>query len=170
MLAAATAALHIVSLKLRRAAHLLTYGVAAIGSTCAFLIVTLDARTTADAIAAIGLAPPLVGSWVAVRWVSDLADRGLTGADLADATTTIRGTAAIWLGFLAIAALEVPLTVTGHDFPIAAELGDGLAGIFSLAAIFTYVGPGWTEYQRGKSITTPPVSGQPHLDKPVKAV
>jgi hypothetical protein len=151
VLAAVTASLHIVSLRLQRTAHLLTYGVAAISGTCAFLAVTLAARTTEDVITAVGIAPPLVGSWFAVRWISDLSDRGLVGADLAEATTTIRGTAAIWIGFVAIAVLEVPLSATGHDLPIAEELGDGLAGIFSLAAIFTYVGPGWTEYQRGRA-------------------
>jgi hypothetical protein len=161
VIATATASLHVVSLKLMRTAHLLTYGVAAIGSTCAFLTVTLAARTTDDAITAIGLVPPLAGSWLAVRWVSDLTNHGLTGAVLADATTTIRGTAAIWIAFIVIVALEVPLSVTGHDLPIAAALGDGLAGIFSLAAIFTYVGPGWTEYQRGRAIARTPVCGEP---------
>jgi len=151
VLASATVATYLVCLALHRKAHLLTYGTAAVGSTCAFLIVILAARSTTDALTAAGLVPPLVGSWIAVRWVSLLTSRGLTGADFAEATTTIRGTATIWIGFLLLAASQVCMSAAGLGVAIAEGLAGGLSGFISLAAIFTYAGPGWSEYQRGRA-------------------
>lgn len=42
-----------------------------------------------------------------------------------------------------------------HGPPLVAQLSDGVTGFFSLAAIFTYAGPAWTEYQRGLATTSP---------------
>jgi hypothetical protein len=52
-----------------------------------------------------------------------------------------------------------PFTAMGHDSSIVSALSDGLTGLFSLAAIFTYAGPGWSEYQRGLAA---PAMTSPH--------
>lgn len=146
--AVAAASAHVTLLKLRRRSHCALYGIAAVGGSVAFVTVAITARTSSDVASAIALLPPLVGSWVAVQWVARLTALGLTGADLADATTTIRGTAAIWCVVLILVLAGAPFA-SDHAPSVVAELTDGVAGLFSVAAIFTYVGPGWTEYQRG---------------------
>ncbi|KRB75060.1 hypothetical protein ASE01_16975 [Nocardioides sp. Root190] len=108
----------------------------------------MTARTSSEVISALALLPPLVGSWFAVQWVSRLTAQGLTGAGFADATTTIRGTAAIWCAVLILVIAGAPFA-SDYAPSVVAELTDGVAGLFSVVAIFTYVGPGWTEYQRG---------------------
>ncbi len=109
----------------------------------------ITARTSSDVASTLALLPPLVGSWFAVHWVARLSARGLTGADFADATTTVRGTAAIWCVVVVLTVAGAPFAAMGHGLSIAAELSDGLTSLFSVAVIFTYAGPGWTEYQRG---------------------
>jgi hypothetical protein len=79
VVAVATAALHVVSLKLRHRHHGFLYGVAAIGGTVAFAIVAITARSTSDVASALALAPPMVGGWFAVHWVSRLSAGGLQG-------------------------------------------------------------------------------------------
>ncbi|WP_408898456.1 hypothetical protein ACJ5H2_04935 [Nocardioides sp. R1-1] len=152
VLAVAAASAHVTLLKLRRRSHCVLYGVGAVGGSVAFVIAAMTARTSSDVASALALIPPLLGSWVAVQWVARLTARGLDGTDLADATTTIRGTAAIWFVVLVLVVAGAPFA-SEHTPSVVAELTEGVTGLFSVAAIFTYVGPGWTEYQRGLAVS-----------------
>lgn len=158
VLAVASVAIHVALLKLRRRSDCLLYGFAAVGGSVAFTTVAITSRTTSNVASTLALLPPLVGSWFALHWVARLTARRLTGVDLADATTTVRGTAAIWCVVLVLAVAGAPFASAGHTPSLVTELSDGLAGIFSVAAIFTYAGPGWTEYQRGLAASSKGVS------------
>lgn len=149
VLAVATAGLQVASLMLRRRHHCFLYGISAIGGSVAFATVAITARTSSDIVSALALLPPLAGSWFAVHWVARLSALGLPRANFVDATTTVRGTAAIWCVVFVLTVGGALVAATGHGGSITPELGDGLTGLFGVAAVFTYAGPGWTEYQRG---------------------
>ena len=127
----------------------LLYGVPATASSCALLLLAMMSRSNADISGTLSLVPAVAGSWFAVWWASTLHSHGLTGADLAEATTTIRGAAAIWNLLVVLTLAQVGLAIVGWDVPLGDGLESGVAGFFSFGAAFTYAGPGWSEYRRG---------------------
>lgn len=98
----------------------------------------------------VGLAfvPATVGTWCAAVWTRRLYDSGIRGAELVEATTTVRGLAFAWALIMSLVLVSWIVSLFGTELSVDSVLGDGLAGLVGVAATVAYAGGGYTEYRR----------------------
>ncbi len=101
------------------------------------------------------LLPGLVGSWVAALWARLLTRAGLTGPELVEALSTVRGLAVAWIALFLMMLLAVIVEKAGAVIDTGAIGGD-VGGLLGLAATVAYAGAGYTEYRRGRAAAAVP--------------